>query len=165
MQINLMDFAIFDSIYNRRTIDSNANPRRSEKRTGDVVQLYHFTRPQAMASIQNNGLNMGDVPVTGGLPPTREDFNNAVWLTEQGEILPQIGWAKGLNKTEVRITVRIERSDLNLWRWRDLARYLEVQTEWYQEINRSSGGFADKWFVYCNDAIPPSSIVEVKRYR
>ena len=165
MQINVVDMAVFDTIYNRRMVDPSANPRRLEKDKNGIVRLYHFTRPQAIASIRKNGLNMGDVPVTSCPFPTEKDFNNAVWLTEQAETLPQAGWSAGTNKTDVRITVEIERTDLNLWRWRDLARHLEIEPGWYQTLNQSGGGFADKWFVYCNDSVPPSKIVEIKRYR
>ena len=151
------------SIYNRRYIDPQANPRRQEKTKQPTLRLYHFTRPQSIASIRKKGLNMGDVPVTKSAIPTGEDFNNAVWLTEQGTPEPQAGWIGQTNKAEMRLTVDIEASDMDLWRWRDLAYHLRVESGWYQTLNQSGGGFADKWFVYCNKPIPPSNIIEVKR--
>lgn len=152
---------VFLEIYNRREIAPLVNPRRRERQKTPTIRLYHFTHPGVVAAIRKDGLDRGDVPVRDTATPSEECFNNAVWLTEQADPT-QNRWAGGTPKTQVRMTVELNASDLNLWRWRDLARHLGVKPEWYQKLNERGGGFADKWFVYCNEPIPSSAIRRIE---
>ena len=72
------------------------------------LTMYHFTNHFHMPSIENSGLNRGDVATSpfGGY--------NAVWLTTDPNPEAQ-GWSNGgINKTAIRITVDIPDTDAHL---------------------------------------------------
>ena len=151
--------SIYSRIYNERWIDPEANPRCKQKIKKPILRLYHFTYPCYVKSILRQGISRGDVPVAKRILPTERCFNNAAWFTAVP--FPQLQKWSNLDQggAAFRVTVEFDLHDYNLWHWRDLARFLEIDPAWYKALNHS--GFADKWYVYCNEPVLPSRFKEV----
>jgi hypothetical protein len=148
----------------KRSQTASRTPQPSEAGvplTGKV-RLYHFTSVVYLETILREGLSLGDVPVTGGLPHESDHFNNAVWLTTgSAQDTEYMASMLGDPKARFRLTVELDADDPRLWKWSDLARYLGVKPAWYETLNRLGGNQAHNWYVFTNDPIPPSAIVDV----
>lgn len=130
--------------------------------------LYHFTARERLASIMQNGLTTGDVPVDPSQPGL-----NAVWLTTDstgaqhglGEprlmaeaereaisslrgVMPPPG-ERWLDKREVRITAFVRPGDRRLRDWLPWARK-RLDPQWLRALNDAGGGVrvARTWKLY-----------------
>jgi len=75
-----------------------------------TLTLYHFTSRWVLPRLLREGITRGDVPVS----PTEGYM--APWLTDDPSFTKQ-GWKSGsfLDKTEVRLTVKVEADKLQTW--------------------------------------------------
>ena len=116
--------------------------------------LYHYTATEYLLSILENGIMIGDVPITltGGF--------NAPWLTSDRDPGGHGLDSAWLDKRAVRITVKIPPNDLRLKWWPKFARK-RVEPSWYGTLDRTGGGKSQSWYVY-RGIIPPSWILNIE---
>lgn len=118
-------------------------------------RLYHFTSPERLPFILEQGILRGDVP----LSPTT-GFNSP-WLTDdEGWSRQGWGWGSVEDKGAVRLTVLVPEDDPALIRWRDLATREGVEPRWYETLDRVAHRGSPHWWVYLG-RIPPEWIVAV----
>lgn len=115
--------------------------------------LYHFTRPDYVDSIKQNGLIRGDVPTSpaGGF--------NAPWLTDDPTASMQ-DWIVGTDKNKVRFTISIKQ-DKNLRKWSDYATSIGMDSAWYKILDKTGGGGSEHWYIFLG-RIPASWITDIE---
>lgn len=126
------------------------------------LELYHFTCSERLETIlkPEAGLLKGDVPITphGGY--------NAPWLTTDPSWTQQ-SWADGspLDKTGVRITVRVPEDHLQLHHWSDICETHGVDPGWRKALTHppEGGKLMDDtaWYVF-HGRIPPTWFIKVE---
>ncbi len=110
------------------------------------MKLYHFTNKERLTILLEAGIAKGDVPVT---PST--GFN-APWFTTDPKYENQ-AWAglhldHAFDKQEIRITVEIPDDDPLLKKWSDLLEEGKVEKSWYNILNKTGGGGAERRYFY-----------------
>lgn len=117
-------------------------------------KLYHYTTRHYLNAILLNGIRKGDV----ALSP--ETGFNAPWLTS-GPRFDRQPWSQGsrLDKTEIRLEVRVPAGDQNLRKWRSVATAHGVDDLWY-EVTSTGVHDGHLWYLYMG-VIPPDWIVDL----
>ena len=118
-----------------------------------IIRLYHFTRRDYLASILENGLDKGDVPLSA------DTGVNGISLTE----IPDPGaqrWNSFITeKLKYRLTVELQPDPL-LMRWKYVPERLRMEKTWWRRLNDMGRGEPYKWWVYFA-SIPPEKIMEI----
>jgi hypothetical protein len=112
------------------------------------MRLYHFTAPEYLPMIKENGI------VRGNVYTSPSEAFQAVWLTADPSWTTQ-DWTQASthDKARFRITVDIPDSSRKLWPWPKLAKQLGVSPEWY-EIQINLRGDPEQWYVFLG-VVPP----------
>ena len=126
--------------------------------------LYHFTSTHHLPGILKEGLTTGDVPVT---PQGVGDV--AVWFTERdmsdgnGLTLPPGSPLRmTVDKTEVRIRVKILTTDRALKKWPQWGPK-RLERWWYDRLNKV-GGHYKSWWLYFGTISPERfEAIEVRK--
>lgn len=142
--------------------------------------FYHFTTFDALDSIKCEGLNRGEAPLSdtrvekavnlttdsspyghgldmGGHVVTEEE---AAHFASKGFLIP--AGTVYADKREVRITVKLPRSDRALKQWRPWSRS-KCEPGYAERLERAAGpkNKAKSWWLYLG-TVPPEAFVEVK---
>jgi hypothetical protein len=118
-------------------------------------KLYHFTSRWVLPRIMREGIVRGDVPITMTTGYT------APWLTDDPR-WDQQGWKGGsfLDKSEVRITVKV--SEARLSTWAEIVEQQNVEDGWARVMIESARRPEDvTWFVH-NGPVLPKAFAKVE---
>jgi len=122
------------------------------------MKLYHFTSEYHLLQIlKDTALTKGDVP----LSPTHGI--NAVWFTIDPNRYHQL-WIRGsaVDKTKVRVEVRINRKDPNLVKWTDFAKK-HLAKAWFETLDKVVGYRSNDWYIYLKTfPLPPETHIDIE---
>jgi len=122
------------------------------------MKLYHFTSEYHLLQIlKDTALTKGDVP----LSPTHGI--NAVWFTIDPNRYHQL-WIRGsaVDKTKVRIEVRINKNDPNLRKWTEFARR-HLAKFWFKALDDVAGNRSGDWYIYLKPfPLSPDTLIDIE---
>jgi hypothetical protein len=120
--------------------------------------LYHFTCRPWWHFIRQDGINRGDTPTS------MTEGKNLPNLTSNPDPLAQAWSGPGegfLNKTAVRIAVRVPLGDDLLIPYREFADLHGMDRRTYRLLDEAGGWEAKNWWVY-RGVVPPEWFVDVE---
>jgi hypothetical protein len=113
----------------------------------DFVELYHFTSRYHLPAILKYGIAKGDVPIvpSGGFNSpaltVNPGFVHQTWAVPNGRV----------DKTEIRLTVHINRQDPALWHWPLLVKEKGMDPTWheiYVTLGHQHPDYSERWWIY-----------------
>jgi hypothetical protein len=105
--------------------------------------VHHFTSHAWLPFIQEEGIYRGKCPVTSKRVLDHPNFTTDPDPAHQG-------WAGGasINKTAIRITVKVRRGDTDWIPWVELARQNGINPDFMRRLNENGGGGMRHWWIH-----------------